>query len=57
MMSHMASPETLADEARRDGGMRCGTEGLIVMDSAGAYLPADVVLRISTLVNALSIPV
>lgn len=55
MMSHMASPETLADEARKMEAY--GAEGLIVMDSAGAYLPADVVLRISTLVNALRIPV
>jgi len=34
-----------------------GAEGLIIMDSAGAYLPADVTKRISTLVDALSIPV
>jgi 4-hydroxy 2-oxovalerate aldolase len=55
MMSHMASPETLADEARKMEAY--GAEGLIIMDSAGAYLPADVTRRISTLVNALSIPV
>jgi 4-hydroxy 2-oxovalerate aldolase len=55
MMSHMASPETLADEARKMEAY--GAEGLIIMDSAGAYLPADVKLRISTLTDALSIPV
>ncbi len=55
MMSHMASPETLADEARKMEAY--GAEGLVIMDSAGAYLPADVTRRISTLVEALNIPV
>lgn len=55
MMSHMASPETLADEARKMEAY--GAEGLVIMDSAGAYLPADVTRRISTLVDALNIPV
>lgn len=55
MMSHMASPEALADEARKMEAY--GAEGLVVMDSAGTYLPADVTRRISTLVNALNIPV
>lgn len=55
MMSHMASPETLADEARKMEAY--GAEGLVIMDSAGAYLPADVTLRISALVDALSIPI
>jgi 4-hydroxy 2-oxovalerate aldolase len=55
MMSHMASPETLADEARKMEAY--GAEGLVIMDSAGAYLPADVTRRISTLVESLDIPV
>jgi 4-hydroxy 2-oxovalerate aldolase len=55
MMSHMASPETLADEALKMEAY--GAEGLIIMDSAGAYLPADVTRRISTLIGALDIPV
>lgn len=55
MMSHMASPETLADEARKMEAY--GAEGLVIMDSAGAYLPADVIRRVGTLVNALNIPV
>jgi len=55
MMSHMASPEMLADEARKMEAY--GAEGLIIMDSAGTYLPADVTRRISTLVEALNIPV
>lgn len=55
MMSHMATPETLADEARKMEAY--GAEGLIIMDSAGTYLPADVTRRISTLVDAINIPV
>lgn len=55
MMSHMASPETLADEARKMEAY--GAEGLIIMDSAGAYLPTDVSIRISKLTEALNIPV
>ena len=55
MMSHMAKPETLADEARKMEAY--GAEGLIIMDSAGTYLPADVTRRISTLVDAINIPV
>jgi 4-hydroxy 2-oxovalerate aldolase len=55
MMSHMASPDTLADEARKMEAF--GAEGVIIMDSAGAYLPAAVSRRISMLVEALSIPV
>lgn len=55
MMSHMASPETLADEARKMEAY--GAEGLVIMDSAGAYLPSDVKQRIGVLVDALNIPV
>ena len=55
MMSHMASPETLADEARKMEAY--GAEALVIMDSAGAYLPADVTRRIGALVDALNIPV
>lgn len=55
MMSHMASPETLADEARKMEAY--GAEGLVIMDSAGAYLPRDVKKRIETLVDAINIPV
>ncbi|HSI48420.1 MAG TPA: 4-hydroxy-2-oxovalerate aldolase [Ideonella sp.] len=55
MMSHMASPETLADEARKMEAY--GAEGLVIMDSAGAYLPAEVTRRIRALVDALNIPV
>ncbi|MEP7098989.1 MAG: 4-hydroxy-2-oxovalerate aldolase [Burkholderiales bacterium] len=55
MMSHMASPEVLADEARKMEAY--GAEAVIIMDSAGAYLPADVTERIAALVGALNVPV
>ncbi len=55
MMSHMASPETLTSEARKMAAY--GAEGLIIMDSAGKYLPAEVTIRIESLVEALDIPV
>jgi len=55
MMSHMASPATLCDEACKMEAY--GAEALILMDSAGTYLPGDVTQRISKLVDALSIPV
>lgn len=55
MMSHMASEEVLVEEASKMQAY--GAEALIVMDSAGAYLPSDVTARITALVEALSIPV
>ena len=55
MMSHMASPELLADEAFKMQGY--GAEGVIIMDSAGHYLPADVSVRITALTEMLTIPV
>ena len=55
MMSHMASPAVLAEEALKMEAY--GAETLIIMDSAGAYLPDDVTERISVLVDRLSIPV
>lgn len=55
MMSHMASPAVLAEEALKMEAY--GAELLIIMDSAGHYLPDDVTERISVLVDRLSIPV
>lgn len=55
MMSHMASPNQLADEAFKMQGY--GAEGVIIMDSSGHYLPVDVSERIAALVEMLSIPV
>jgi 4-hydroxy 2-oxovalerate aldolase len=55
MMTHMASPELLVEEAQK---MELyGAEGIIIMDSAGAYLPSDVSERITALVDGLAIPV
>ena len=55
MMSHMASPEILLEEAKKMESY--GAEAIVIMDSAGAYFPDDVTQRISTLVDGLSIPV
>jgi len=53
MMSHMASKETLVDEARKLESY--GAEGVILMDSAGAYLPADAADKVGALVASLSV--
>lgn len=55
MMSHMASPAILLEEAQKMESY--GAEAVIIMDSAGAYFPDDVTRRISTLVDGLAIPV
>lgn len=55
MMSHMASPAILLEEAKKMESY--GAEAIIIMDSAGAYFPQDVTERISTLVDSLSIPI
>lgn len=55
MMSHMAEKEILVEEALKMQSY--GAEGIIIMDSAGAYLPADVKERITALVRSLSVPV
>jgi 4-hydroxy 2-oxovalerate aldolase len=55
MMSHMASPAILLEEAKKMESY--GAEAVIIMDSAGAYFPNDVEERISTLVDGLSIPI
>ena len=55
MMSHMAEPQVLVEEALKMESY--GAEGIVIMDSAGAYLPEDVTRRIADLVSALLIPV
>lgn len=55
MMSHMASKELLVEEALKMESY--GAEALVIMDSAGAYLPSDVTERIAELVKSLTIPV
>lgn len=55
MMSHMASPLHLLQESKKMESY--GAEIIIIMDSSGTYVPADVTERISVLKNGLSIPV
>jgi 4-hydroxy 2-oxovalerate aldolase len=55
MMSHMVSASVLVEEAQK---MELyGAEGIIIMDSAGAYLPHDVHEKIVALVEGLKVPV
>lgn len=55
MMSHMTTIETLVEEASKMQAY--GAEALVIMDSAGSYLPADVTVRIRAMVDALNIPI
>ena len=55
MMSHMASRETLREECLKMQSY--GAQGVVLMDSAGAYVPEDVTERIGDLVEHLEIPV
>jgi 4-hydroxy 2-oxovalerate aldolase len=55
LMSHMASPERLADECARL--VRFGAQGVGILDSAGHFLPADVTERISAIRAAVEVPV
>lgn len=55
MMSHMAAPNVLLEEAQKMEGY--GAEGFIFMDSSGHYLPGDVTERVQTLLSGLNIPV
>ncbi|MCW8354483.1 4-hydroxy-2-oxovalerate aldolase [Marinomonas pontica] len=55
MMTHMADRFLLAEEATKMQAY--GAEAVILMDSAGNYLPSDVVEKVSHLVETLSIPV
>lgn len=55
MMSHMASSSVLLQEAKKMEAY--GAEGIILMDSAGAYLTDDVYEKIEKLVNGLKVPV
>ncbi len=54
MMSHMASKEVLTEEALKMESY--GAEGVIIMDSAGAYLPGEVTERFQSLSQSLNIP-
>ncbi len=55
MMSHMVSAEELAKQAAKMESY--GAEAIVIMDSAGTYLPHDVKERIAALVATLKIPV
>lgn len=55
MMSHMATSEQLLENAKAMESY--GAEGIILMDSAGAYLPVDVQHKIATLVRGLHVAV
>lgn len=55
MMSHMLDAEGLLENAKHIESY--GACGVLLMDSAGAYLPKDVAEKVSTLVESLSIPV
>ncbi len=55
LMSHMASPERLAEECALL--VEFGATGVGIMDSAGHYLPADVTERIEAIRAAVDVPV
>jgi 4-hydroxy 2-oxovalerate aldolase len=55
MMSHMASKEELVEQALKMESY--GAQGVVLMDSAGAYLPNDVVEKVSALVQNLNIDI
>ncbi|MEK5450112.1 4-hydroxy-2-oxovalerate aldolase [Paenibacillus sp. FSL R7-0331] len=55
MMSHMASAARLVEEAQKLESY--GAMGVVLMDSAGAYLPHDVQEKVSALTGSLGVPV
>ncbi len=55
MMTHLASKEVLLEEARKMQSY--GAKAIVLMDSAGAWLPTDVESKISYLVDNLLVPV
>lgn len=55
MMSHMLDEKGLLEQGLKMQDY--GAEGLILMDSSGNYLPADVLKKVSHLVDNLNIPI
>lgn len=55
MMCHMATPEQLCEQALKMQSY--GAQGVIVMDSAGAFLTRDLQDRIARLVDATSVAI
>jgi 4-hydroxy 2-oxovalerate aldolase len=55
MMSHMASADVLLEESKKMQSY--GAQGIVLMDSAGSYLPDDVRKKVGLLVSNLEVPV
>jgi 4-hydroxy 2-oxovalerate aldolase len=55
LMSHMASPQQLAEQSARL--VSFGASGVGILDSAGHYLPADVTVRVEAIRAAVDVPV
>lgn len=55
MMTHMASGKELLEQALKM--QEYGAVAVLLMDSAGAYLPSDVIEKVGTLVKGLTIDV
>jgi 4-hydroxy 2-oxovalerate aldolase len=55
MMSHMAQADLLLEEAKKMQSY--GAQGIVLMDSAGAYLPKDVTSKVGLLTERLEVPV
>lgn len=55
MMSHMASADVLLEESKKMQSY--GAQGIVLMDSAGAYFPEDVSEKVGCLASNLNVPV
>lgn len=55
VMSHMATPERLAEECRQM--VEFGASAVGIMDSSGHYLPEDVSERIAAIAAAVDVPI
>ena len=55
MMTHMVSKDVLLEEAQKMQSY--GAQGIVLMDSAGAYFPKDVEEKIGLLAQKLQVPV
>ncbi len=55
MMSHMAPADVLLEEAKKMHSY--GAQGIVLMDSAGAFFPEDVTAKVGLLAERLEVPV
>ena len=55
MMSHMAGADVLLEESKKMQSY--GAQGIVLMDSAGAYFPKEVTNKIGLLTQKLEVPV